>query len=196
MKTKALLTTLCITLFAVAFAQDKTYKIGDTGPAGGMIFYDKGNYTDGWRYLEAAPKEAEFIDVKWGAKGKMVGGTSKDIGSGKRNTELIVKALQELGETGRAAQRCTNLNYGGFNDWFLPSKYELDLMYKISNRVTAKKTAGSFNNYYWSSSESDSDKSYITHKNQFFSSTEIYSSLPYDYTEKDINRLVRAVRQF
>ncbi|HPY88599.1 MAG TPA: Ig-like domain-containing protein, partial [Spirochaetota bacterium] len=25
-----------------------------TGPAGGLIFYDKGNYIDGWRYLEAA----------------------------------------------------------------------------------------------------------------------------------------------
>ncbi|MCL2243563.1 MAG: penicillin-binding protein activator LpoB [Treponema sp.] len=32
-----------------------TYKIGDTGLAGGIVFYDKGGYSDGWRYLEAAP---------------------------------------------------------------------------------------------------------------------------------------------
>jgi TolB-like protein len=33
------------------------YKIGDWGPAGGIVFYDKGRISDGWRYLEAAPKE-------------------------------------------------------------------------------------------------------------------------------------------
>ncbi|RLW68460.1 MAG: hypothetical protein B6D68_03580 [spirochete symbiont of Stewartia floridana] len=33
------------------------YNIGDTGPAGGRIFYENANHaTDGWRYLEAAPK--------------------------------------------------------------------------------------------------------------------------------------------
>jgi hypothetical protein len=37
-----------------------TYKIGDRGPAGGWIFYDKGVISDGWRYLEAAPVEMEF----------------------------------------------------------------------------------------------------------------------------------------
>jgi hypothetical protein len=36
-----------------------TYKIGDPGPAGGVIFYDKGNRTDGWRYLEVAPSNTE-----------------------------------------------------------------------------------------------------------------------------------------
>ncbi len=27
------------------------YIVGGTGPAGGIIFYDKGEYSDGWRYL-------------------------------------------------------------------------------------------------------------------------------------------------
>jgi hypothetical protein len=35
-----------------------TYKIGDTGPAGGFVFYDKGNNSGGWRYLEAAPEDS------------------------------------------------------------------------------------------------------------------------------------------
>jgi hypothetical protein len=26
------------------------------GPAGGFVVYDKGNYSDGWRYLECAPE--------------------------------------------------------------------------------------------------------------------------------------------
>jgi hypothetical protein len=28
------------------------------GPAGGFVFYDKGSYSDGWRYVECAPENA------------------------------------------------------------------------------------------------------------------------------------------
>jgi hypothetical protein len=34
--------------------------IGTAGPSGGYIFYDKGTFSDGWRFLEAAPSNAEF----------------------------------------------------------------------------------------------------------------------------------------
>ncbi|GHU30912.1 hypothetical protein FACS1894172_04920 [Spirochaetia bacterium] len=40
-------------------SSNKVYKIGDTGPAGGLIFYNKGDYSDGWRYLKAAPANTE-----------------------------------------------------------------------------------------------------------------------------------------
>jgi hypothetical protein len=32
---------------------------GVPGPAGGYVFYDKGGYSDGWRYLECAPENAD-----------------------------------------------------------------------------------------------------------------------------------------
>ena len=38
------------------------YKVGDIGPAGGYIFYDKGNNDNGWRYLEAAPADMKVIN--------------------------------------------------------------------------------------------------------------------------------------
>ncbi|MDR2181400.1 MAG: hypothetical protein LBN92_01845 [Treponema sp.] len=37
------------------------YNLGDTGPAGGIVFHDKKDTSDGWRYLEAAPASSEFI---------------------------------------------------------------------------------------------------------------------------------------
>ncbi|GHU43467.1 hypothetical protein FACS1894190_14000 [Spirochaetia bacterium] len=33
------------------------YKVGDKGPAGGIVFYDMGFTMNGWRYLEAAPAD-------------------------------------------------------------------------------------------------------------------------------------------
>jgi formylglycine-generating enzyme required for sulfatase activity/TolB-like protein len=36
------------------------YKAGETGPAGGLVFYDKGSASGGWRFLEAAPVSTEF----------------------------------------------------------------------------------------------------------------------------------------
>ena len=38
------------------------YKVGDVGPAGGYIFYDRGYYENGWRYLEAAPADMKVIN--------------------------------------------------------------------------------------------------------------------------------------
>ena len=38
------------------------YKVGDIGPAGGYIFYDRGYYENGWRYLEAAPADMKVIN--------------------------------------------------------------------------------------------------------------------------------------
>jgi hypothetical protein len=133
------------------------YRIGDRGPAGGIIFYDKGNTNGGWRYLEAAPVNMEYR-AQWGAYEKNVPGTSTEIGSGKSNTQMIVDFLKSTGESGKAAQLCANLNFGGYNDWFLPSKDELDLIYRnlISRNIGNFKTTVDKTNethIYWSSSQ-------------------------------------------
>jgi len=129
----------------------KTYKIGDTGPAGGIIFYDRGFVADGWRYLEAAPTD---FATQWGADGQNITGTDTVIGSGKRNTQIIADRLKQLGESNRAAQICAGMDVNGYKDWFLPSKDELDLMYK---NLKQKGLGGFSNNGYWSSSQNNND---------------------------------------
>jgi TolB-like protein len=125
------------------------YTIGDIGPAGGIVFYDRGVFSDNWRYLEAAPAETEFT-AQWGAYEILVGRTETALGTGKGNTQIIVERLRRLGETKKAAQLCTALDFNGYRDWFLPSKDELDLMYK---NLKAKSLDSFGNGWYWSSSE-------------------------------------------
>jgi hypothetical protein len=106
-----------------------TYKIGDTGPAGGIVFYDMGFTMNGWRYLEAAPADIPGV-WQWGKEWQNVNGTVNGIGNGKRNTQIIVEFFTQAGETMKAAQVADAYEYGGFDDWFLPSKDVLDLMFK------------------------------------------------------------------
>jgi hypothetical protein len=127
-----------------------TYALRDIGPAGGYIFYDKGYYSDGWRYLEAAPASTEWTDKEWGSYGTNIGGTEMDIGSGQSNTTKIATWLNSHSETGKAAQLCDALVYGSYSDWFLPSIYELKLMH---TNLKVYGVGGFSDSTYWSSSE-------------------------------------------
>jgi hypothetical protein len=116
------------------------YKIGDTGPAGGLIFYDKGNSIGGWRYLEAAPVDlgpSPFITENpdsfprslkelWD---KTEGENGRGIGKGRYNAEYIMEIAQARGGFNWAVRLCDNYEHNGFDDWFLPSRDELNFMY-------------------------------------------------------------------
>ncbi|MDR1972328.1 MAG: hypothetical protein LBQ46_10465, partial [Treponema sp.] len=88
--------------------------VGGPGPAGGLIFYDKGDDTGGWRYLECAP--ADMSSAEWGAYMAAVGGTDTAVGTGQANTAAILAKLSELPETGKAAQLCDTYTAGGYDD--------------------------------------------------------------------------------
>jgi len=140
--------------------QKLDYKIGDIGPAGGIIFYDKLEYTDGWRYLEAAPEDTEISNGQWGAYRHDVSGTQMGLGSGKRNTDIIVAFLNSVNESGKAAQLCKQLTFGGKNDWFLPSMEELNWMYLNLHRAGL---GGFKNERYWSSSQVNTTNAWYRH---------------------------------
>jgi hypothetical protein len=159
------------------------YQLGGFGPAGGRIFYDKGAYSNGWRYLEAAPFENEFEGIQWGAYEQNVEGTSTRLGTGKQNTQIVVDYLRRIGESGKAAQLCDSLVIGEYSDWFLPSKDELNLMYENLK----KKGLGEFSNsWYWSSSQIYN----------LYSWDQYFSDGRQDYYYKYFTHSVRAVRAF
>jgi TolB-like protein len=128
-----------------------SYAIGETGPAGGIIFYDKGDNSSGWQYLEAAPASTEGKNIQWAANSGSVKGTSTEIGTGKQNTQAIMKFALQTGENMAAARLCDRLQYGGYNDWFLPSKVELGIRYL---NLKMEGIGGFSEGSYWSSSES------------------------------------------
>ena len=159
------------------------YKIGDKGPAGGWVFYDKGVVTNGWRYLEAAPND--IGPAQWGARGTDVSGTSTAVGTGRPNTQRIVPTLNQVGDDG-AALLCTSLNINGHTGWFLPSKDELNFMYV---NLKVKGLGGFGNGMYWSSSQGGNPYHRAWGQN-------FINGSQYDSDTKDITYSVRACRQF
>jgi hypothetical protein len=126
-----------------------TYAIGDIGPAGGVVFYDKGSNSNGWRYLEAAPGD-QSTGIQWfNGSYATTGATATAIGTGAANTQAII-ASQGAGSY--AAEYCVYFPLGGYSDWFLPSEGELNQMYV---NLYQQGRGGFASSCYWSSSESD-----------------------------------------
>jgi len=174
-------TVLVGTGVKVVAVKNTDYKIGDTGPAGGIIFYDKGNATEGWRFLEAALSD-QSTGIKWFNDGYIDIKTGTAIGTGRSNTQAIIMAQ---GAGSYAAALCDSLVIGSYDDWFLPSKDELNLMYSSLKKAGL----GSFGvGWFWSSSQG-SDRSYAW--GQDFSDGQ-----KVDYINKNDKYAVRAVRAF
>ncbi len=169
------------------------YKIGDTGPAGGIIFYDKGTFSDGWRYLEAAPASTEQKDIQWSVSGFNTGARGVEAGTGKLNTQNIMDASYQVAVNAPAARYCDRLEYGGYDDWYLPSKNELGLMY-MNLKIDGLGGFGA--GIYWSSTESGNRGGVFSQ--QFSNGVQMDSDGGTDYFAgwKGHKRSVRAIRQF
>lgn len=97
----------------------------------------------------------EQINAKWGSQGVGIDGTNTDLGSGEQNTSIITDLDPYYG----AAAFCNDLSSEGYDDWFLPSIDELEVIYAYRNIITQSmlQNVGSYqsSNYYWSSSQVD-----------------------------------------
>lgn len=89
--------------------------------------------------------------AQWGCSGTIISGTSSAIGTGRANTMAILNGCSELGIAARICDDYSiTVNGHTYNDWYLPSYEELNLLY--SNRLAIGRFV---NAYYWSSSETD-----------------------------------------
>ena len=139
------------------------YQMGDEGPAGGLIFYIDLASSHGFTYLEAAPlawKGFSNPTSPWATAtvsgGKInyseifVPGTTDFIYSGEENTMKIITAHPNPSNFPFAADRCVQLNFNGYTDWFLPSVEQLKAMYE--NLYSIPSPLGDFDDaLYWSS---------------------------------------------
>jgi len=167
----------------------KGYRIGDLGPAGGLVFYDKGKVTNGWRYLEAAPEDTSEGAVASPMAAYDQGGGAELItsNSGQENSIAIINYL---GPGNYAAQLCRKLGIGGFSDWFLPSAEQLDLMYK---NLKLAGLGGFAPARYWSSNFKATGASNLR---QFSADVQSFSSGNRDSVSPVFKARVRAVRAF
>jgi len=129
------------------WATGKCYNIGDSGPAGGIVFY----VTDGGAHgLEAAPADQDGgTGATWGCAGTfLIGAAGTAIGTGAQNTADILAGCTDGSAAAATVAGAFSLN--GYSDWFLPSKDELNALY------AKKAVVGGFASLnYWSSSQSD-----------------------------------------
>ena len=127
-------------------------KIGDTGPGGGVIYYDAGSLQWLGRFLEVKPTPIE-ANASWSASANSTSiygpavtqaeqRRSMSIGMGATNT----KALRSAGSP------LVQKHFPATEDWFLPSKDELDALYNSPIYDTLTRPAVPV----WSSSESES----------------------------------------
>jgi len=181
--------TSCDTAAAGSNSNDG-YEIGDTGPAGGLIFYiDVGDEHE-WTYLEVAPASTEWELTEWGKAGLSVGSTSNAIGDGASNTALMITLMDsEIPQFETSAQRCGDLSYNGYDDWFLPSREELVAIWDnlVDNGAGQNSGTAGFNEeIYWSSSQ----------YNSFYANGLRFDGSSPTYYSKTERVSVRAVRSF
>jgi hypothetical protein len=141
--------------------------IGSKGPGGGVVFYDAGSRQSWGRYLEVAPNgwsgTPKDPKVTWCDAGSDYGNFQKkpgsfgleslesflgeEIGTSVQNTALMVAKC-----TQGAAHLARSYTGGGKSDWSLPSRGDMDLLFKyaMTDKYLVEGGSGSF----WMSTES------------------------------------------
>ncbi len=157
---------------------------------GGVIGYmlqpgDSG-YIAGQNHGLIVASSDQGTNLIWGCVGLNIAGTSASIGSGQTNTTTIVN---NCSTNGIAAKICSDLILNGYDDWFLPSKEELNKLY------LNKTTIGGFDNNqsYLSSTQNDNTNPYPY---QFAWGVSFNNGAWFNAYKTDAFYNVRAIRKF
>ncbi len=142
---------------------------------GGIVFYV---YENGQHGL-IAPTADQSTGIQWYNGSYTNTNAIRDgLAANSYNTEHI---MTNQGTGNYAAMVCAKYNGGGYGDWYLPSKYELHLLY------LQRAAVGGFTFFsYWSSSEFDTNRAWLEGFNGGIQSADL----------KIYGLYVRAIRAF
>ena len=158
-----------------------SHSVGDKF-GGGIVFYV---YDDGQHGLIAALAD-QSTGIRWyGGSYTNTCARGDGVGAGLKNTAIIIANQGSVDGNSFAARICNeySVTVDGvmYGDWYLPSKYELNLLY------AQKTVVGGFAKYdYWSSTEGGSGNAW----SQFFNGGGQFNG------GKNFTYYVRAVRAF
>lgn len=127
---------------------------------GGIVFY---LYDSGQHGLIAATTDQSTSTMRWyGGSYTNTCARGNGIGSGLKNTAIIIANQGPVDGATFAARVCNeySVTVGGitYGDWYLPSKFELNLMYSQLNVIGGFTTSSA---YYWTSTEVDANTAWI-----------------------------------
>ena len=160
-----------------------TYTIGDAA-LGGKIGYilqsgDPGYDVNAQHGLVITSADIGY--TQFGCQGTFIGGTSTSFGTGQANTNIIIAGCATAGI---AARLCNDLVQGGYSDWYLPSKDELNKIWV--NRVVLGITPTAYPSQYQSSSEYTATFAWVQ---EFYGPGQNYAARSDDFR-------IRGVRNF
>ncbi|PKG43949.1 DUF1566 domain-containing protein [Psychroflexus sp. MES1-P1E] len=155
-----------------------TLSIGDTYQ-GGIIFYLDGSGCHGL----VAKASNETGVYKWSTTNFSTWALANGIFGGAQNTKKSIAKALDNSSLCPAADQCEGLSDGGFTDWYLPSKDELDMMYV---NLHLQGLGGFSNLSYWSSTEKYINFAWVQ---GFYNGAQVNGV-------KGVAGLVRAVRAF
>ena len=108
----------------------------------------------------------------------LIGASAQSLYNGRQNTDSILFFSTSKGYTGSVAQVCVDYRGGGYDDWYLPSYYEINSLYNnanIVNRVLQKESVS----FYRSNLSTYSQNPTYYHKGGYWTSTEASTTEAY-----------------